>query len=283
VITGASGFIGRHLAENLSLIKNVDVVRVSRQNLSGFVRVLDYKDSPSGDVLIHLAEESRLDQARNLRDLDIKQKKLTLDQLLKKNFSRIIYISSSVVYGDKFEAPRAVGDPVFCDSHYTQLKLESEEKVLGHFNGVVLRLSNVYGPGMSDSNVISKILRQIPSHGDIEVFDARPVRDFIWIHDVVEGIKSIALLDNKIEIDRIFNLGSGVGTSIGDLAKLILRILGQSHRNITTKSLNSEFSHCILDITDLTLLSRWRPKVVLKDGLEILVNKELLGRVKGLK
>ena len=101
VITGASGFLGRHVLRLISAHPNIEVIPVTRKEISGWHRVSDYSQSPSGDVLIHLAENNDRVQVSKFGQ-EYEDKMLNnLSVLLAKCFRRVLYASSSVLYGDE--------------------------------------------------------------------------------------------------------------------------------------------------------------------------------------
>lgn len=276
IITGASGFIGGHLISKLSEIANTEIVPLTRRKIPNLIRVSEYRDAPEGDVLIHLAEDNNLENVAS-RDLSYEHNALsTLRTLLDKKYRRIIYASSSTLYGDKSVVPHSTGDEIFVKNPYTRIKSLSESAVLENPNGVVVRLANVYGPLMSTNNVMSQILSQIPQQGDLEVGDVNPVRDFVWVQDVAEGISMLTHMDlAKTENSKIYNLGSGVGTSIGDLALLTLELAGQSERRVMSKNRTRVMSSIVLDCSEMTNACGWTPQVSLRQGIATLLTSSL--------
>ena len=187
VITGASGFIGSTLVKRLARDSDIEVVPVCRSRIDiPHVGVKDYGDTPEGNVLVHLAEASDRGGVNRAGEAYRKATGAVMDKLLAKNFDKIIYCSSSTVYGDLNALPCAEDCEVFAVDNYTRAKLENETRVL-EANGIVVRLSNVIGPAMSPYNVISDILKQLPLDGPITVRNDIPVRDFVWIDDVADG------------------------------------------------------------------------------------------------
>ena len=272
VITGASGFIGGHLVSHLSNTTNTKIVPLTRREFPNLIRVSDYADAPDGDVLIHLAEDNNL---QNVTDggLNYENEVLsTLTTLLKKRYRKVIYTSSSTLYGDKSVKLHGTTDKIYVNSQYSRIKSLSESAILKQPNGIVVRLANVYGPHMPTTNVISQILRQIPEHGDVIVRDSLPVRDFVWVRDVVDGISRLALRDFPVgRKAKLYNLGSGIGTSIGDVARLILELAGQSERCVVSKNQKHIISKIALDYADTTEVCGWIPRVTLREGLERLL------------
>src|SRR5687768_15378111 len=148
VVTGASGFLGAFVVRALSARDETDVVGVSRRAIEGLIRVTDYGDSPSGDVLVHLAEENDRGRARQAGQAAEDLARSTVASLLAKGYGRVVYASSGVLYGDAESRPRVPGDPIRTEDTYTRLKRQSELAVLATGRGLVVRLANLYGPGM---------------------------------------------------------------------------------------------------------------------------------------
>ena len=191
VITGASGFIGSSLVDKLRLNEKLEVIPVTRSpgEESNYL-VSDYKNTPHGDVLIHLAENSNKSIINSASEEYINSSKKTLEALIKKKYSQIIYFSSSLVYGEKNLGPFKEEFETYRHDNYTGLKLSNEEKVISA-GGMVIRLANVIGPKMSSKNVLSDILRQIKCSNSVSLINGSAVRDFIFIGDVVNVIEKI--------------------------------------------------------------------------------------------
>jgi nucleoside-diphosphate-sugar epimerase len=274
VVTGASGFLGMYVLNLLSKHENIDVIAVTRKAIDGWYRVSDYSQAPVGDILIHLAENNDRSMVSKSAEVYEEEVRNTLNALLAKGYRRVIYTSSSLLYGDKDVHPHSPSDPVQSNDIYTRVKIQSESAVLKMPYGIVVRLANVYGPGMSNNNVISAILRQIPGKDRLEVMDTSPVRDFIWVEDAAEGIVALALSNfkqnNKI---KLFNIGTGVGTSIGSLAKLALSISEEPDRFVHSKEVLDRQSSLILDFSSTNSVCGWQPKTSLRQGLTQMLKK----------
>ena len=268
VITGASGFLGGYVLNQLSKYANVEAIAVTRKNIAGWHRICDYAESPVGDILIHLAENNdRAHVAKSGETYEVIVLR-TIRALLAKGYRRVLYASSSVLYGDKDAYSHKPNDPVQINDNYTRIKRQSELAVLNQPSGIAVRLANVYGIGMSNNNVISAILRQIPGKGRLEVMDINPVRDFLWVEDAAEGIVALALSNfNEDNKGMLFNLGTGVGTSVGSLAKLALVVAKQPERLVHANCLSDWQSSLILDYTETTSACGWQPKTSLRQGL----------------
>jgi len=266
VVTGASGFIGNALVRLLQK-QGVDVLALSRRRMPGVAQLRDFSVSPAADVLIHLAQESDRRKVNEAGEAGVLAAQVTLKALLTKPFGRIVYASSAVLYGDTTMSPHSPSDSIYAEDTYAGLKRQSEVRVLETGRGVVARLSNVYGPNMAPGNVVSKILGQIPGEGAIEVMDDAPVRDFLWIEDAAAGLATIAVGEKA----GIYNLGTGMGTSIGNLARLALDVAGQPGRAIKATRPSQGLSHLVLDIRETTSHWGWRPEITLREGLKRLL------------
>ena len=268
VITGASGFLGGYVLQILSSQKNVEVIPVTRRNIADWCSVSDYAQSPEGDVLIHLAEDNDRTQVARSGEVYEESALNTLTALLEKGYRRVVYASSSVLYGDAGVHAHRSNDPIESTDAYTRIKRKSELAVLKLPGGIVVRLANIYGPGMSNKNVMSAILPQIPGEGALKVMYTNPIRDFIWVEDAAECIMALALDGFKERGEsRLFNVGTGVGTSIGSLAEMALGIAGQPNRVVHAQYASDRPSSLILDFSDTTSACGWKPKTSLRQGL----------------
>ncbi len=239
---------------------------VSRRQFPGTLQVSNYDETPAGDVLVHLAEINDRSLAQVNGATYEEQALGTLTKLQGKGFSKIVYASSAVLYGDQSKTARRVGDPVFAIDTYARIKLASEKLVL-EWGGVAARLVNLYGPGMSEENVLNSILRQLGTEGPICVRDASPVRDFLWIDDAVEALGTMATREGS----GVFNVGSGVGYSILDLVNLIVRVAGEDGRSIESMNMTNGISHLVVDIAGTEAVFGWHPSVKLLEGVATLV------------
>jgi nucleoside-diphosphate-sugar epimerase len=134
---------------------------------------------------------------------------------------------------------------------------------------VVLRPFSVYGPRLRPQSVLATILRQALHDDEIVLADLAPVRDYCFLDDVVEGILSAASAPRLA--DPTFNLGSGTGTSVGELAALALRLAG---RDVPIRADPSRRRPAGTDVARLVADRRraeavlgWTPAVHMEDGV----------------
>ena len=265
IVTGASGFIGKHLINKL-LSMNVETCGVSRKpiNIQNAITVKSYYDTPVGDILIHLAENSN-----RTRENQINQSTTIIKHLSSKGFKRIIYVSSVAVYGDKSLKPHKPNEKVFPHDNYSKYKIACE-KLINEKEGVVARMSNIYGPGMSENNVFSKIIKQISPNNSIKIWSDKPIRDFLWVEDAADALVKMAL---GSEIG-IFNVASGRSVSIKELIHIIVNTYGlKSDYSLELTKNIDKASTLAVDISKTCKVFEWMPKKKLEDGI-----KELLKR-----
>lgn len=268
VVTGASGFLGSSIAKKL-YDSGVSCVFVSRKDMLGHLKVAQYADTPPGDVLIHLAEINNRARVNELSAEYEREVSRTLHALSEKSYKKVVYASSSVLYGGRGCTPRVESDPVSAIDSYTRVKLASEESVLS-CRGVVARLANIYGPGMAAENVLSHILGQLDKDAPISLQDTSPVRDFIWVEDAAEAIIRMATQ----QAHGVFNVGTGIGTSIGELARMLLEEAKQPQRQIVSTQSVADASRIVLNINKAKRDLHWQPSVFLSEGLRRLVSKQ---------
>lgn len=264
-VTGASGFLGRAVVKVL-LSSGWRVSPVARSPGGEWIQVADYSESPSADILIHLAEDGDRSRVNANGEAAVNAAHATLTALLSKNYGHVIYASSAAIYGDAVTAPRTTAEKTVPADTYALMKSANERQTLDH-GGTVLRFSNLYGPGMSSANVLSRILGQIPGEGDLTLWDDTAVRDFLWIDDASVAVAAAA----ERRVSGIFNIGSGHGHSVREVAETALAIANQGRRNVHATNPSGCTSHLVLDISGTVSILGWQPKTTLADGLKQLI------------
>jgi UDP-glucose 4-epimerase len=271
VVTGASGFLGQQLVSTLARAA-IPALAVARRPLgelpSGVWErtVADYRETPVAPdaAIVHLAEPADAASFRSDPQAVLARCQVVRD-LLHRRPRRFVYISSALVYGDSFEQPRRPDAPVLSDTPYAAAKLQCERMVV-EAGGVVLRVSNLYGPGMAANNVISDILRQLHGSGPLVMRLLTPVRDYLWVEDAAAGIAAVAMGVPT----GCFNLGTGVGTSVRQLAQTVLDLAGQTDRRIQGGEIGAH-SMLILDASTTREAFGWTARTPLVEGLGRLI------------
>jgi UDP-glucose 4-epimerase len=193
-----------------------------------------------------------------------------------RSFRRFVYTSSTSIYGNSRHIPTDELDPPNILNHYAATKLLGEQYTLLYHMAydvptACVRYSNVYGPGQTTQNpycgVIGKFFdaafekRALTVHGDGE-----QTRDYTYVSDAVEGTV-VAAVSPKATGD-VFNIGTGVETSVNTLASEIASLFGHDVRiehvdrrdidNIRRRALSPE---------KIRVRLGWLPRVRLREGL----------------
>jgi UDP-glucose 4-epimerase len=250
VVTGASGFLGRAVTAHLTSL-GLPFIAVSRRSGPGLHQVADYTDTPAADILIHLAEESDRSKVNLLGEAYLEHAAMVVEKLSERA-ATFIYASSGVVYGDVGVTPFGTDACVEATDVYSRSKIRNEAMALS-VGGIVLRLSNLFGVGMSPCNVVSDIAKQLGGTAPLVVRDDSPVRDFLSINEAANAIVLLAQTPQP----GIFNIGSGFGVSIRELALLALRAVKQQNQEIEVTNPSGCRSVNILDISDTKRCLGW--------------------------
>ncbi len=162
-------------------------------------------------------------------------------------------------------------------SVYAATKYAQEDivKISGTALGIgttILRFQNVYGAGQSLNNPYTGILSifstRIRRGLSLPIFeDGLESRDFVHVDDVVQAI--ILSIQSDAANGKILNVGSGVPTSVMDIANALVEVFaGSVHPHITGQSRLGDIRHCFADLAEIQAVLGYEPKVTLKKGLE---------------
>lgn len=140
---------------------------------------------------------------------------------------------------------------------------------------VVLRGFNIYGPRQSISNpytgVTAIFISRLKNSQPAVIFeDGLQTRDFVSVHDVANAF--ILALEKEQANYQIFNIGSGKGTTILEVAQTLSKLLGKSNLIEVNKQFRkNDIRHCFADNTKAKKILGWEPKVSLEEGLKELI------------
>lgn len=197
-----------------------------------------------------------------------------LEACRKLHVRKFIYISSAEIYGRPQVNPVTEEHQLEPRSPYGAAKAAAEQFVRAYAatfggNAVILRPFSVYGPHLSPKSVLASIIEQAISRDAIFVQDLRPRRDFCYSVDVARAASAAcaANLDGSVTV----NIGSGVSTSIGVLAEMVLEATGRRlpvlEKSADRRDSRSEIFNLVADTERARELLGWNPKVSLTDGL----------------
>ena len=273
---GGSGFIGtqfQSMIERQSNYNNSQIHMIPHRGSSEEIKIaLEKLDALSNSntttSLLYLAENNEITRADKLSSDYIENNVKRLKFIISNTRSKLIYASSVAIYGDLSEIPHSPSEKLNTINTYSKSKFECEKLVL-QAGGVVARLSNIYGPGMSKKNIISDILKQIKVKGidSINIIDGSPIRDMIHISDVTSCLLSMT----KIQKKGIYNIATGTSISMKDLALMILKVANFEEYKLVELKHNKTTSCISLDISNTKKTFAWSPSISLQDGLKELV------------
>ncbi len=296
LILGA-GFIGCHLAQYL-LGQGVRVTVFTRslnEQLSSlqqqgckvvigeFSQPQDYVELLAGvDIVYHLISTTVPKTSNDNPVYDINSNLCSTVQLLEAvskchtdKQPKIIYVSSGgTVYGTPEYLPldeKHKTDPV-CSYGVVKLAIEKYLHMYSRVKGlkyVVLRLSNPYGEYIRNDNlqgIIPVCLQKILQGSTIEIWgDGSAVRDYLHVDDVVEALYGASFYQGE---RKLFNIGSGVGTSILELLDLMKTVTDTDVKATFVKSRGCDIDVNYLDNNLARKELAWTPAVSLETGMQ---------------
>jgi UDP-glucose 4-epimerase len=301
LITGGAGFIGSHVADlflakgwSVEIIDNLTNGKRENVNAAARLHVLDVRSSDAAEVmayagfdaLIHLA--AQMDVRRSVADplFDASVNivgTLNLLEAIRRSASarpRVVFASTGgAVYGDSAIPPSSETTPKEPDSPYAIAKL-STEYYLSYYARIhgldtaSVRFGNVYGPRQDphgEAGVVAIFCGRILDAQSLRVFgDGTQTRDYVHVSDVAEATfaAATAALPAARRIDeRAFNIGTGVGTSVLELAGTLLRAAGATSPIEFAPKRPGEQQHSFLSIDKARDVLDWSPRVSLERGL----------------
>lgn len=311
LITGVAGFIGSNLLlellqnnckvvgidsfitgkeENLEYVKSL----VSKSQWNNFTFFNDdlrdhnicQKVTKGIDIILHQAALGSVPRSVKdpilSSDININGFLNIIDAARLNNVNRLIYASSSSVYGDSVELPKVedVTGNVLSPYALTKLVNEEQAKVFSRSYGIDvigLRYFNVFG-SMQDPNgeyaaVIPKWINSIMNQVPIEIFgDGNTSRDFCYIKNVIQANLLAATTDNPNALNQIYNVAFGGRTSLNDLFNIINTTCSKFGFNYSLEPKYKDFrpgdiKHSNADISKIKKLLNYDPIYDVSKGL----------------
>lgn len=194
---------------------------------------------------------------------------LQLLEFCKKHEIPMTYISA-YIYGPPEKNPIRETDKVSPNNPYAKSKYMAEELCEFYATqfGVkvsIIRPFNVYGAGQKESFLIPQIIRHAMSEECICVMDLAPMRDYIYLEDLLEAIY---LTVERVQEYDVFNIGLGMSYSVGEVIDMVQDILG-SQKPIECKNevRRNELNNVVADISHAKEVLGWQPAHTLREGL----------------
>ena len=304
LVTGADGFIGSHLTEEL-VLRGAQVTALCQYNSFGKMGWLqnlfatppknleivlgDIRDSGfiaelicDKDFVFHLAALIGIPYSysapRSYAEVNITGTMNVLEACKQHKNTRLIHTSTSEVYGTAITTPIDETHPLQAQSPYSASKIAADNMVVAYhntfeINTAILRPFNTFGPRQSERAVIPTIIRQLLDDKCSSVWlgSLSPSRDFNYVSNTVDAFIKIALCED-IRNGEVYNAGSGKSITIGELCQLLKSICKIDKPIETERSRQRPAKSEVLELkansSKLQKATTWRPTVSLENGLE---------------
>jgi len=273
LITGGTGYIGSKLVQQLKRKnKFIYSVGIKELNLLNYGNILNFLKKNNIKKVIHLGwcmENSNNAIYSNIEALINLIK--SCEEIKIENF---IFISTNNVYGIKNNANLFVEEEIlnvdknnkYGISKYIGEKLVSytlQEK------SCIVRIADVYGPNQNHGNLIKGIISNIENKENLKLYgEGKRQRDYIYIDDVIRGLEFI--YENNLK--GIYNLGTGVGTSVKEIIDIVLKICQNKIDLDYIKVEKEDTSKVILNIGKLKKLG-FSCNTTVEEGLKKIIEE----------
>jgi len=278
ILFGGSGFLGPIILE-----KYPDIISVGRTAPPSYIKnkhiQLDNLDDLSGlddldfDKVIFLIGSSNHHLINSYStmglDYNVVPLKKALFYMQKRKLKKFVCFTTILLYDvNKMKIPVDENQPI--DPYindYVFSKYLSEEVVKFYKNKVptiIVRFSNIYGPTkLIRPDVIPTLIQGVLSPNEVTLWNAKPVRDFLYLDDAAEAI--IKLMET--DYTGVVNLGTGSSVSIGRIAEILENISGKKIIDLNKDVSGPMNFQC--DISLVNKLTGWKPKHTIEDGLRL--------------
>lgn len=292
VVTGGGGFIGANLIRKL-LQKGDEVHTLTREGsnlwrlkevasrikihtglLSSPKKLTALMDRLSPDIIYHLATYGSYPNQKDIKQMintNITSTLNLLESLSEVPYKNLIVAGSSSEYGNK-NLPIKETDVLEPNNFYAVCKAAQTQLCQAfaknyHKPVVILRFFSVYGPFEQQGRLVRSTVESVLKDQPIKLATGKEARDFIFIEDVIDAM---LYASNKSFFGEVFNIGTGVQTTIAQLAQMVVAVSGKKvpiKLNVYPgRSWDTNFWVADMHKTDTIL--KWKPKVSLKEGLK---------------
>jgi len=303
VVTGGAGFIGSHIVKmlveqghNVTVIDNLHTGKEknleSIKNKIIFVKgsILDnnvLEDITQNiDGVFHQAALASVQdsfvKSDEYNDVNVNGTENIL-RLAKKNNFKIVYASSSSVYGNPKRIPIKESDDKNPINPYAETKLKKEELAVKYSKMGVkvigLRYFNVFGKGQSNeyAGVLKLFLERIRNELPPKINgDGTQFRDFVYVEDVANA--NIMSMESEIN-HEFFNVGTNTSITILDLANTIIKFSGLHIDPIFNPELKGDVKETIANVDLIREKIGWKPKVMLVDWIKEIISLKKFNEV----
>lgn len=297
LVTGGAGFIGSHvvdrliennvetsvLVSGLRSLKHPSIVNenatIIKGDLQGYESLVDATENV--DVVFHLGgvfSHYVYEYPELAMDVNIKGTWKLKKACVLNGVRRIIYASSSFVYGDTNKIPINENDITNPKDLLGIIKISSEKILQSTYPDkieyTILRLFNVYGNNQYSDELYTSVLstwimRALDGKSLVIHDDGTQSLDFTFVGDVADAF--ISAMDERAK-NQVFNVGSGTSTSMNELAELVNELTGNEAPSFFNPCHPMFLKHVQADITKIKSVLGWSPRVGMEEGLKKTVN-----------
>jgi len=292
IVTGGAGFIGSHLVDNLissghevHVIDNLTTGKMDYINPKAYFHKEDITSLKARTIIVglkpdavfHLAAQA--DVGNSLQnpnydaDVNIKGTINILESCIEANVKKLIFSSTSAVYGNLNKEILSEQDSTLPASYYGLSKLTAEAYIRLFHNlyklpYTILRYANVYGPRQlpkGEGGVIAVFINKMHKNEVINIHgDGEQTRDFIYVSDIVEA--NVAAL--KLGSQETIQVSTSKKISINNLLCCLTEIFGGSIEHTFTPAREGDIKHSCLSNEQALELLQWSPSVDISSGLK---------------
>jgi NAD dependent epimerase/dehydratase len=300
-VTGAGGFIGSHLTEELAR-RGAKVRAMTHYNSRGHWGFLEELDPALGrrvevrpgdvtdpgcvndlvagsDVVFHLAALIAIPYSyvapASYVAANVSGTLNVLEACRRSKVRKLVHTSTSETYGTARYVPIDEEHPLQGQSPYAATKIGADQLALSFEKSfglpvAVCRPFNTYGPRQSARAVIPTIICQLlQAEPRLDLGSLSPVRDFNYVADTVDGFLAVA--SSPKSVGEVINVGSGRGVTIGETARLLMKLTGRKapirEAAERVRPERSEVMRLICGNAKARKLLGWKPRVPLERGL----------------
>ena len=295
VVTGGAGFIGSNIVkllikngQNVDIIDNlhtggkenikeildkVNFYEIDIRNKKELEKILKNCDGIFHEAALTAVPES-FEKPQEYHEVNVIGTK-NIFEIAKQERIRVVYASSSSIYGNVKNIPIEENSDRKPINPYGQTKLEdeflAEEFAKNNLSVIGLRYFNVYGIGQTGSyaGVITKFLENIKNQKSFTINgDGNQIRDFVHVKDIAQA--NVVAMNSKVN-QGFFNIGTGIPTSINDLAKNMIRFSKNKHEIIYGPELEGDVKISQADMNYTHKVLNSNHEIDLKNGLSNLI------------
>lgn len=301
LVTGAAGFIGSHLVERL--VREGHRVRAyvhyNSRNDWGNLELVDPAvkreiEVVTGDiadpfsvrhatrgvqVVYHLSSLIAIPYSyvapQSYVQTNVQGAINVLQAARDEGVERVVHTSTSECYGTAQYVPIDEKHPLQGQSPYSASKIGADMLAESYWRSfelpvAIIRPFNTFGPRQSARAVIPTIISQALKGGTIKLGSLTPTRDMNYVDNTVDGFLAVA--QHPAAVGQVINVGSGREISIGDLARLIVQLVGSSSEVVEDsqriRPAASEVERLLCGHAKARELLGWTPRVDLEEGLQ---------------